>query len=187
MRESWRPNKDCNILTPPPAPPPVAVRFFFRSSDLLDRGPWGPASLLRAGSHRSIWNSDFKLWTPTVWLPISLGYIIVLRPLNSTHWQSRLSPDLFDRMHLLFTQVHFSFGSLAGSEVNMQHYVISTIFIGYVLHFCREAVGVLYSLSRLHRENLRGNFVLLYLVLINISQLLSYVTSDEKNSSRYCR
>ena len=52
------------------------------------------------------------------------GYIIVLRPLNSTRRQSRLSPDLFDRMHLLFTPVHFSFDSLAGSEVNMQHYIV---------------------------------------------------------------
>ena len=79
----------------------------------------GLASLLRAGSHRSIWNTDFKLWTPTAWLPVSAGYIIVLRPLNSTRRQSRLSPDLFDRMHMLFTQVHISFDSLAGSEVNM--------------------------------------------------------------------
>ena len=50
-----------------------------------------------------------------------LGYIIVLRPLNSTRRQSRLSPDHFDRVHLLFTQVHFSFDSLARSEVNMKN------------------------------------------------------------------
>ena len=42
--------------------------------------------------------------------------------LNSTRRQSRLSPDIFDQMHLLFTQVHFSSDSPAGSEVNMQHY-----------------------------------------------------------------
>ena len=48
------------------------------------------------------------------------SYIIVLRPLNSNSRQSRVSPDILDRMHLLFTQVHFSFDSLAGSEVNIQ-------------------------------------------------------------------
>ena len=37
------------------------------------------------------------------------SYIIVLRPLNSNRRQSRLSPDILDRMHLLFTQVHFLF------------------------------------------------------------------------------
>ena len=49
-------------------------------------------------------------------LPVAPGYIIVWCPpasvsiasvLNSTHPQSRLSPDIFDQMHLLFTQVYF--------------------------------------------------------------------------------
>ena len=40
---------------------------------------------------------------------------------NSTRPQSRLSPDIFNRMHLLFTQVHFLFDSSAGSEINMLH------------------------------------------------------------------
>ena len=39
--------------------------------------------------------------------------------LNSTRRQSRLSLDIFDRMHLLFTQVHFLFDSSAELEVNM--------------------------------------------------------------------
>ena len=39
--------------------------------------------------------------------------------LNSTRRLSRLSPDIFDRMHLLFTQENFSSDSWAGSEVNM--------------------------------------------------------------------
>ena len=50
------------------------------------------------------------------------GYILVLRPLNSTRRQSRLSPDLLHRIYLLFTQVHFSFDRLAESEVNVQHF-----------------------------------------------------------------
>ena len=68
---SWRLNKDCNILTPP-APPAIAV-CLFRSPGLLNRGPGDPASLLRAGSQSSIWNTDFKLWTPSAWLPVSPG------------------------------------------------------------------------------------------------------------------
>ena len=59
---------------------------------------------------------------------VAPGYTIAWHPpvsgsvayaLNSTRWQSRLSPDISDRMHLLFTQVHFLFDSSAGSEVNM--------------------------------------------------------------------
>ena len=66
----WRLNKDCNRLTPP-APPFIAVRHFH--SGLLNRGPGVPASLLRACSYSSIWNTDFKLWTPTARLPVSPG------------------------------------------------------------------------------------------------------------------
>ena len=40
------------------------------------------------------------------------SYIIVLRPLNSNRRQSRLSPDILDRIHLLFTQVHILFWQL---------------------------------------------------------------------------
>ena len=40
---------------------------------------------------------------------------------NSTRQQSRLSPDIFDRMHQLFTLVHFLFNSSAGPEVSMLH------------------------------------------------------------------
>ena len=35
---------------------------------------------------------------------------------NSTRPQSRLYPDIFDRMQLLFTQVHLLFDSLAVSQ-----------------------------------------------------------------------
>ena len=63
--------QNSNILTPP-VPPAIAVRLF-RSPGLLNRGFGGPASLLRAGSHSSIWNTDFKIWTPTAWLPVSPG------------------------------------------------------------------------------------------------------------------
>ena len=38
-----------------------------------------------------------------------------------------LSRDIFDRMHLLFTQVHFPFDSSAGSEVSMLHYLSESL------------------------------------------------------------
>ena len=61
-------------------------------------------------------------------LPVAPGYIIVWRPPAScghhictqfNRLQSTLSPDIFDRIHQLFTQVHFFFDSSAGSEINM--------------------------------------------------------------------
>ena len=89
----------------------------FLFSWAVQPGAWGPS--LSAES----WFPplDLEHWLPALNSDFLFhsGYIIVLRPLNSTRRQSRLSPDLFDWMHLLFTQVHFSFDSLAGSEVNM--------------------------------------------------------------------
>ena len=45
----------------------------------------------------------------------------VASALNSTSQLSRLSLHIFDRMHLLFTRVHFLFDSSVGWEVNMLH------------------------------------------------------------------
>ena len=105
-------------IDPPPAPPVIAVRLFRSpgcSTGGLGAQPlcWELIPTARSGTLTS--SSELRL-------PDFLShpdYIIVLRPLNSTRRVSRLSPDLFDRMHLLFTQVHFPFDSLAG--VNMQH------------------------------------------------------------------
>ena len=74
-------------IDPHPAPPAIAVRLF-RSPGLLNRGPGGPASLLRAGSHCSIWNissrSEFQLPDflshPRV---ISLFYVHSIQPVDS--------------------------------------------------------------------------------------------------------
>ena len=56
MRGSWKPNKDCSILTSP-APPDIAV-CHSRSPGLLNRGPGGPASLghvlIPASSHQLV-------------------------------------------------------------------------------------------------------------------------------------
>ena len=117
---SWRLNKDCNILTPP--------QLFWLSQPFFlvllgcSTKSMGAQPLLGHGSHSNI-------FSPTNWPSCRTGLNNNLSPtyflrasqftLNSTRRQSRLSPDIFDRMHLLFIQVHFSSDSLAGSDVNM--------------------------------------------------------------------
>ena len=80
--------------------------------------------LLGAGSHYSI-------LSPTNWLQTKLNFLshwvislfdahllpvnVAFTP-NSIHPQSWLYPDIFNRMHLLFTQVHFLFDSSAEGQ-----------------------------------------------------------------------
>ena len=97
---------------PPPTLPTIAVRLF-RSPGLLNRGAWGPS--LSADS----WfpQLDLEHWLQALSSNCMTScltpcYIIVLRPLNSTCRQPRPPSDLFDRIHLLFTQVHFFFWQL---------------------------------------------------------------------------
>ena len=53
--------------------------FLFRSPGLLNRGPGGPAPA-GSGFHSSNWNTDFKLWSPSNWLPVAPGLYIYLPP-----------------------------------------------------------------------------------------------------------
>ena len=102
--------QNCNILTPSLM---AITTFLSRSPGLLNRGPGCPASLGH-GPHSSIFsptglNSNFSIEGPegplcwvlvlstTSFLQLTRtscapSYIIVLRPLNSTCRQSRLSP-----------------------------------------------------------------------------------------------
>ena len=66
---SWRLNKTATYW--PPALLAVAV-LLSRSDGLFNREPGGPASV-GSGSHSSNWNTDFKLWSPTNWLPVAPG------------------------------------------------------------------------------------------------------------------
>ena len=78
-------------------------------------GAWGPSYLLRAGSHSSIRNADFKLWTPTNlnFLSPGLYHCFTSTQFNPTTVKAiPWSPDIFDWMHMLFTQVHFFFWQL---------------------------------------------------------------------------
>ena len=99
---------------------PAIATLLSRSPGLLNRG---------SGSLSSDCNKWLQTLSPN-WVTSCRTRVISLFDsqllpvasqfaLNSTGGQSRLSPDIFDRMHLLFTQVHFLFDSSAGSEVTM--------------------------------------------------------------------
>ena len=112
--------QNCNILTPTL----MAITVFLsRSPGLLNRGPGGPAlcwELVPTAQTGTLTSSSElqRIWTSCRW-----GYIIVLRPPNSTRRQSRPSPDPLISSTGCTCYLHrcISFDSLAGSEVNMQH------------------------------------------------------------------
>ena len=91
--------------------------FLSRSPGLLNRGP-GDSASLGHGPHYSIFSPTnlnflspglYNNLTPTL-LPASVTISHSIQPLDS---QGRpWSPDIFDRIHLLFTQVHFFFWQL---------------------------------------------------------------------------
>ena len=120
---SFRLNKAATYW--PPALLVIATLLSHPAGLLNLKGPalcWVWFSLLHTAT------TDSKLWSPTNWLPVAPGYIVAWHPPasvsvasapNSTRQQSRVSPDIFDQMHLLFTHVHFLFDSSAGSEVNI--------------------------------------------------------------------
>ena len=105
MRGELETEQNCNILTPSLL---GIAAFPSRSPGLLNRGPGGiPTSSLQL------------IWTSCRW-----GYIIIWRPPTSCERHNShsiqlvdsqgypLIPDIYDRMHLLFTQVHFLFWQL---------------------------------------------------------------------------
>ena len=133
MRGELEAEQNCNILTPTL----MAITVFLsRSPELLNRGPGGPASL-RHVPHSSI--SPIATAQSWAWgLPL-LGAGFIYRILSPTDlnflspgWYNNLTPTLLpagvtishsiqplnsqchiliflDRVHLLFTQVHFLF------------------------------------------------------------------------------
>ena len=83
--------------------------FLSRSPGLFNRGA---QPLLGHGSHPSIFTpTDLNFLSPGLYNNLtSTNFLRASQfTLNSTRLQSRLSPDIFDRMHLLFTQVRFLF------------------------------------------------------------------------------
>ena len=60
-----------------PTVPPSLAALLSRSAGLLNRGPWGPSPLLRAGSYcLELQQTDSKLTE----FPVAPGYFIVLHP-----------------------------------------------------------------------------------------------------------
>ena len=126
VRGELKTEHNCNILTPSSSG--------YSSTSFSSCGAAQPGALRAqfsagSGSHsfelqQLTPNSDLQLTRTSC----STGLYNCFRPpasvsvasaLNSTRPQSSLSPDIIDRIHLLFTQVHFLFDSSAGSEVNM--------------------------------------------------------------------
>ena len=127
MRGSWSPNKDCNILTP---------QLFWLSSPFFPillgcstRGQW-VQPLLGHDSHSSIFSpTDLNFLSPGLYNNLMPTYFLRASQfaLNSTPWQSRSPPDIFNRMHLLFTQVHFFFWQLGQIQSERVHTYLSSV------------------------------------------------------------
>ena len=81
--------------------------------------PW-TGTLTSLSDLQLIWTSCrtglYNHLTPTCFLWAS--HLHPIQPIDSQGYP----PDIFDWMHLLFTQVHFSSDSSTGSEVNMLHF-----------------------------------------------------------------
>ena len=119
----------------PPVPPSFAA-LLSRSAGLLNRGSWRPSTLLSAGSHcleltlnwlQTNWTScrNITLSQPFHCLALTCFPLSVASAPNSTRPQSRLYPDIFDRMHL-FLDRRLDRRSIC---------YISSIFINYGWYF----------------------------------------------------
>ena len=145
---SWRLNKDCNILTPSSS---GYSGTSFSFSWVAQPGALRAQPLLRPGYlcrelQQLTPNSDLQLTRTSCSTRL-------YNCLTSTCFSERrictqfnpstvkVSPDIFDRMHLLFTQVHFFFDSLAGSEVNMLHSNLLRSLLRYGKHRMNKALS----------------------------------------------
>ena len=120
VRGELETEQNCNILTPTLM---AITAFLSRSPGLLNRGHGGPASL-RHGPHSSIFSStDLNFLSPGLYnnltttllsASVTISHSIQTLDSQGCPW----SPDIFDRTHLLFTQVHFSWQLWPGSVCN---------------------------------------------------------------------
>ena len=111
VRRSWRLNKDCNILTPP--------QLFWLSQPFFpvllgcSTGGLGAQSPLEHGSHSSIFSpTDLNFLSLGLYNNLTPTYFLRASQFALNTRQSRSPPDIFDWMHLLFTQGHFFFWQL---------------------------------------------------------------------------
>ena len=137
---SWRLNRTATNWYPPTL---LAITAFLsRSPGLLNRGPGGPTSAWTWFSfqhHLSNW-SDF-LSHP--------GYIIIWRPPASCESHNSHSiqpvdsqgypPYIFDRMHLLFTQLHFLLWQIGrGPTCNKLFILIWFINLKFIINMIKH-------------------------------------------------
>ena len=108
--------QNCNILTP--------TQIFWLSQPFFPvllgcpTGSLGTQPLLGHGSHPSIFSPiDLNFLSPGLYDNLTSTYF--LRALQFA-LNSRSPPDIFDRMHLLFTQVHFFFWQLGWGQYATQ-------------------------------------------------------------------
>ena len=113
---------------------------------LLDcsSGGLGAQPLLGYGSHSSIFSpTDLNFLSLGLYNNFTSAYFLRASQfaLNSTLRQLRLSSDIFDRMHLLFTQVHFLFWQLGrGQYVTLTRR--SSICVGFIYESNRTVQSV---------------------------------------------
>ena len=110
---SWRLNRTATYWPPPSSSGHSSVSFILLGCSTGGLGAqtlcWELVSTARSGTLTS--SSELQL-------PDFLSHPGLYHCSTSTQFKlsTRPSPDLFDRMYLLFTLVHFSFNSLAGSR-----------------------------------------------------------------------
>ena len=139
MRDELETEQNRNILTPHQLF--WLQQHFFPILLNCSTGCLRAQPLLGHSSHSSIFSpTDLKFLSLGLYNNLTHTYFLRASQfaLNSTLWQSKLSPDIFDRMHLLFTQVHFFFWQIGhGQYVTVwirlvRFYGISTI-AGYLI------------------------------------------------------
>ena len=137
VRGSWRPNKDCNILTPPSL---LAITAFLSCSPgLLNQGPGGPASARTWFSFQHLLSNWSELpvarviwWFDAHLFPASVPIYTQFNPSTV-----KVTPDLLIPSTGCTCYLHrciSSFDSLTGSEVNMQHIYLHTHIYTYTVN-----------------------------------------------------
>ena len=122
---SWRLNRTGTYLPPNSS---SYKSIFFHALLGCSTGGLEAKPLLGHGSHFSTFSpTDPNILSPGLYNNLTSTYFLWAShfTLNSTRRQSRVSPDIFDRMHLLFIQVHFLFwqpGRVRGQYVTLAEF-----------------------------------------------------------------
>ena len=145
MRGSWRPNKDCNILNPPPTLLAITA-FLSRSPGLLDRGSGGPATAGTWFSFQHLLSNCLNFLSPGLYNNLTSTYF-----LRTSQFHSQFNPstvkvalDLLISSTGCTSYLHrciSSFDSLAGSEANMQQFLEVDLLTTEEISFSPEDIS----------------------------------------------